>query len=203
MTACSLPHLTAINNARQRRFMAACSFVIIITAVSKPLGRRNMFPMGVLGGRSGGNTNEGSFLGMSSTLDVTGNWDAGDDLRIIEALLVPFGQYTLSCVGNCCNSLEDMSPEAVLRVKALLDEYDAASVVESEQNLSDKEGKVLVKADVLEWEVTGQGVPTGPEQEINKIRMELWNYFAFCPCLAGLNPNNGIGGYGTTALYRS
>ena len=64
---------------------------------------------------------------MASTLDTSGNWESGDDLRIIEALLLPFGAFTLDCVGNCANQLEDMSPEAVLRVKALLDEYEAAS----------------------------------------------------------------------------
>ena len=137
---------------------------------------------------------------MASTLDTTGNWVAGYDLRILEALLVPFGQYTLSCVGNCCNQLEDMSPEAVLRVRTLLDEYDAASQAGSEQNLGDTEGKVLVKADVLEWEVTGGA--SGVDQEKSKIRGELARYFQFCSCLGGYLP--GASGYaGTTNLIRS
>jgi len=135
-------------------------------------------------------------------LDTTGNWVAGDDLRVIEALLLPFGTFTLDCTQNCMNQLEDMSPEAVLRVRALLDEYEAADSAESTQNLGDTEGKVLVKADVLEWEVTGGGVP-GTTQEKAKIREEIARYFAFCSCLGGMLPGSGSGGYGTTSLIRS
>jgi len=134
-------------------------------------------------------------------LDVTGNWVAGDDLRVIEALLLPFGSYTLDCTQNCMNQLEDMSPEAVLRVRALLDEYEAADSAESTQNLGDTEGKTLVKADVLEWEVTGGGV-SGTTQEKAKLREEIARYFAFCSCLGGLLPGSG-GGYGSTGLIRS
>lgn len=143
-------------------------------------------------------------------LDTTGYWDQGDDLRILEALLIPFGQYTLKCLQDCMAQLEDMSPEAVLRVKELLDEYDNADNADTEQNTGDTEGKVLVKADVLEWEVVGgKSGMTGPQKEKNKIRMELWNYFAFCSCLGGLNPNGpgghggSMGGYGSGALIRS
>ena len=139
-------------------------------------------------------------------LDVTGVWSLGDDLRVIEALLLPFGQYTLECTQNCMNQLEDMSPKAATNVIALLDEYDAAKAAESASNIADTEGKVLVKADVLEWEVTGQSVASGPQTEMNRIRMELWNYFAFCSCLGGMNPNgggSGMGGYGSGSLIRS
>lgn len=141
-------------------------------------------------------------------LDITGVWDAGDDIRVIEALMVPFGSYTLECTQNCMEQLEDMSPEAALRVKELLDEYDAADEADSNQNTGDTEGKVLVKADVLEWEVVGGKTGmTGPQKEKAKIRMELWQYFAFCSCLGGLNPNGpggGVGGgYGSGNLIRS
>ena len=132
-------------------------------------------------------------------LDTTGNWVAGDDLRVIEALLLPFGTYVLDCVQNCCNQLEDMSPEAVLRVKALLDEYDAADQAESAQNLGDTEGKTLVKADVLEWEVNSNGI-AGTTQEKANIRAEIARYFAFCSCLGGALPGNN-GGY--ASLIRS
>ena len=100
-------------------------------------------------------------------LDTSGNWEAGDDLRIIEALMLPFGTYVLDCTQNCMAQLEDMSPEAVLRVRALLDEYEAADQAESGQNLGDTEGKVLVKADVLEWEVVNGGI-SGSSQEKGK-----------------------------------
>lgn len=133
-------------------------------------------------------------------LDTTGNWVAGDDLRIIEALMLPFGDYTLTCTQNCCNQLEDMSPEAVLRVRALLDEYEAAKTAESTQNLADTEGKTLVKADVLEWERNGAGLPSGAQQEMSRARAEIAQYFAFCSCMGGLQ---GGGAYGMTSLIRS
>ena len=136
-------------------------------------------------------------------LDTSGNWEAGDDLRLIEALLLPFGSYVLDCVGNCANQLEDMSPEAVLRVRALLDEYEAADSAESDQNLGDTEGKILVKADVLEWQVVNGGI-SGTTQEKAKIRDEIARYFSFCSCLGGYLPGNGgMGGYGTASLVRS
>jgi len=140
-------------------------------------------------------------------LDTTGNWVAGDDLRIIECLLLPFGTYVLDCTQKCMNQLEDMSPEAVLRVRALLDEYETAKSVDSEQNIGDTEGKVLVKADVLEWEVVGNGMQSGAEKEIARIRYEIANYFAFCSCLGNALPGGGgypvTGGFGNGRLIRS
>ena len=136
-------------------------------------------------------------------LDTTGNWVAGDDLRIIEALMLPFSEYVLSCTQNCMAQLEDMSPEAVLRVRALLDEYEAADSAETEQNVGDTEGKVLVKADVLEWEVVNGGI-SGASQEKAKVRDEIARYFSFCSCLGSILPGGpGSYGYGTTSLIRS
>lgn len=136
-------------------------------------------------------------------LDTTGNWVAGDDLRIIEALMLPFGTYVLDCTQNCMNQLEDMSPEAVLRVRALLDDYEAAKTAEKESNLADTEGKVLVKADVLEWEVTGKGQASGSQQEMMRAQYEIAQYFAFCSCLGSALPGGGSGGYGSGTLIRS
>jgi hypothetical protein len=136
-------------------------------------------------------------------LDTSGNWVAGDDLRLIEALGLPFGTYTLDCAQKCMNELEDMSPEAVLRVRALLDEYEAAKLAESNSNLADTEGKVLVKADVLEWEVTGTGQASGAQQEMNRAQHELAQYFAFCSCMGSALPGSGGGYYGSGSLIRS
>ena len=133
-------------------------------------------------------------------LDTSGGWVAGDDLRIVEALMVPFGSFTLTCVQNCCGQLEDMSPEAVLRVRALLDEYEAADSGESTQNLSDTEGKTLVRADVLEWSVNPVGVVPGVTKEKSKVRDEIARYFSFCSCLA---PYLTVGGHGSADLIRS
>ena len=136
-------------------------------------------------------------------LDTSGNWEAGDDLRIIEALMLPFSEYVLSCTQNCMAQLEAMSPEAVLRVRALLDEYEAADQAETDQNLGDTEGKVLVKADVLEWQVVNGGI-SGSSQEKASVRDEIARYFSFCSCLGSVLPGGpGSYGYGTTALYRS
>lgn len=135
-------------------------------------------------------------------LDVTGNWQTGDDLRLIECLMLPFGTYVLDCTHSCMAQLEDMSPEAVLRVQALLDEYEAADQAETEQNLGDTEGKVLVKADVLEWEVVNGGI-SGSSQEKASVRDEIARYFAFCSCLGSVLPGGPGYGYGTTSLIRS
>ena len=135
-------------------------------------------------------------------LDTSGSWVAGDDLRVIECLMLPFGSYVLDCTQNCMNQLQVMSDPAVLRVRVLLDEYEAADQAESNQNLGDTEGKVLVKADVLEWEVTGNGV-AGTTQEKSNIRAEIARYFAFCSCLAGSLPGHGTGYAGHSSLIRS
>lgn len=140
-------------------------------------------------------------------LDTSGNWDAGDDLRIIEVLMLPFGTYVLDCVQKCMAQLEDMSPEAVLRVKALLDEYDTVKQADKDYNTGDTEGKVLVKADVLEWEVTGTG-QSGTEKELISVRYEIAQYFAFCSCIGGQLPGSGgiypsMGGFGSGRIVRS
>jgi len=119
-------------------------------------------------------------------LDTSGSWVAGDELRIIEALGVPFGSFTLECVSNCANQLEAMSVQAVLNVRVALDEYEAAKAAESTQNLSDTEGKTLVKADVLEWEKDVAGAPSGAQKEMMRAKDEIAQYFAFCSCLGGL-----------------
>ena len=131
-------------------------------------------------------------------LNTSGNWVAGDDLRIIEAMGLPFGSFTLKCVQDCCNQLEDMAAQAVLNVRGLLDEYEAAKSAQTSQDLSDTEGKTLVKADVLEWEVDSSSV-SGPQKEMMRARGEIQQYMAFCSCLGGYA---GSGSYGTP-LVRS
>ena len=133
-------------------------------------------------------------------LDTSGAWVAGDDLRIIEALGLPFGSFTLKCTQDCANQLEDMSPQAVLNVRAALDEYEAAKAAESAQNLSDTEGKTLIKADVLEWEPDASGQPSGAQKEMARAKAEIAQYFAFCSCMGGLQ---GGSGYGAAPLVRS
>ena len=130
-------------------------------------------------------------------LITTGNWVAGDELRIIEALGVPFGSYTLECVADCANQLEVMSPQAVLNVRTLLDEYEAAKSAESASNLADTEGKTLIKADVLEWQADSSDQPSGSQKEMQRAKGEIAQYFAFCSCLGGILSS---GSYGTPLI---
>ena len=132
-------------------------------------------------------------------LDISGNWEAGDDLRVIEALRLPFGDYTLTCTQNCCNQLEDISPEAVLNVKGYLTAYETARTAMETQNLSDTEGKTLVKADVLEWERNPAGQMDGTAAEMEYNRARIAEYFAFCSCMGGLQDGHGY----QTPLIRS
>ena len=101
------------------------------------------------------------------------------------------------------NQLEDMSPEAVLRVRALLDEYDSAKSADSEQNVGDTEGKVLVKADVLEWEAVNGGI-SGASQKKARFATRLLVISASVLAWAAFSlVALGSYGYGTTALIRS
>ena len=131
-------------------------------------------------------------------LDVSGNWEVGDDLSVIEALKLPFGSYTLDCIQDCMNQLEVISADAVLKVKALLVDYGVARSSQETSNLADTEGKTLVKADVLEWE-RNSGSMDGIQEEILQIQRDLAHWFAFCECI---NLDDMYGGL-HTALIRS
>ena len=133
---------------------------------------------------------------MAPVLDVSGLWSAGDDYKVIKAMGLPFGSFVQACVIGCMNQLEDMSVQAQQDVLDLLADYDAADAAQSQQNLSNTEGKTLIKADVLSWEVTGGGM-TGPQSEKLRVQDELGKIFSFCPCLGGY-----LGGdvYGTSLI---
>ena len=131
-------------------------------------------------------------------LDTTGLWSAGDDYRIIKALGLAFGTYTQDCVIGCMNDLQGMSTVAQQDVIDLLTDYDTAEAAQSAQNLSNTEGKTLVEADVLVWQVTGNGM-TGPQSEKLRVKDELSKIFSFCSCLGGAIAGNVYG----TPLIRS
>lgn len=134
-----------------------------------------------------------------AVLDTSGVFSEGDAYRVIMVLDVPFGTYTLSCVSGCLNELETMSPIAAADLVALLDAYDVANATETEANLEQAGGgKVLVKADVLEWEVVNGGA-SGAAQEKGKIRSDIAQIMSFCVCLAGYVTNYA----GGTSLIRS
>ena len=135
---------------------------------------------------------------MAPVLDTNGLWSAGDDYKVIQALGLPFGTYTQDCIITCCNDLQDMSVVAQQDVIDLLADYDAAEAAQSAQNLSNVDGKVLVKVDVIEYEVTGNGM-TGPQSEKLRVQDELAKIFSFCSCLGGAIGGQGYG----TPLIRS
>lgn len=135
-----------------------------------------------------------------AVLDTSGLWSEGDDYRLIKALMVPFGSYTLNCVASAMNDLQAMSTVAQQDVLDLLADYEAALTVRSEVNLADTEGKTLIQADVLKWQVNDATQPSGPQQELASIRDELSTIFAFSSCLQGLL---GASPSGPTQLVRS
>jgi len=133
-----------------------------------------------------------------AVLDTSGLWSAGDDYRVIKALQVPFGEFTQDCTITAMNQLQGYSTVAQQDVLDLLADYDAAEAAQSTQNLSNTEGKVLVEADVLKWQV-GNGGLTGPQAEKMRVKQELEQIFAFSTCLSAY-----IGGSnGMTSLIRS
>lgn len=133
-----------------------------------------------------------------AVLDTTGVYAAGDDYRVIKVLSLPFGSYTLDCVAGCLNQLEDMSVPAATDLVALLNAWDAADSAQSTQNSDQADGqKVLVKADVLEWEVKNGGM-SGLTAEKAKIEGEVAQIMSFCSCLGGY-----MGGTTGTQLIRS
>lgn len=132
-------------------------------------------------------------------LDTSGVYTAGDDYKVIKILSLPFGDYTLDCVGNCMNQLEDMSTVAAQDLVDMIAEWETADQAQTTQDLSQTDGKkVLVKADVLEWEPTGGGI-TGPQSQKMKIEDDIAELLAFCSCLGGY-----LNGYNSgTVLIRS
>jgi len=133
-------------------------------------------------------------------LDTSGVYTAGDDYKVIKILSVPFGDYTLDCVSNCLNQLEDMSVPAAQDLVDMIAEWEVADSAETVQDLEQTDGKkVLTKADVLEWEVTGNGI-TGPQKQKAKIEQDITDLMAFCSCLGGFLSNST---YGITNLIRS
>ena len=125
-------------------------------------------------------------------LDLT-NWNEGDDLRVLTALGLGISPYKVQTIQGDMNYIALTYPTAVAAILNLLNQYDVAQLSLSSLNRS-SEGKTLVKADVLEWEVTG--TPTySPQSEISRVQDQLWLYFDFS-ALRGSVPSG-------TAFYRS
>jgi hypothetical protein len=109
-----------------------------------------------------------------------------------------FSEYSLGGLIGCMNELQALSDGMVLLVREELDRYEAAYAANSTSNVADTEGKVLVKADVLSWEVTGNK-PSGSQREMLDARLQIMKAFEFCPYTP---KDNGMGA-NTSVVYRS
>ena len=118
-----------------------------------------------------------------ATLDTSLGWVAGDPERILLALQIGISNFTINEITVCCNEIGNMSTILVGRVRTLLTEYDDAILVQQGLGVADDAGRVLVKADVLEWEVQQGGSYGAVVQEKGRIYDELLKIFAFCPCV--------------------
>jgi len=132
-----------------------------------------------------------------ATLDTSCGWVAGDPARVLLAAGLPLGTYSVDQMTVCMNELCTIASTQVTEVRNLLDDWDDAQAAIKETNVS-QDGRVLVKADVLEWEVVDAGL-NSPQAEVSRIRDLLYLYFGYCPMFT--NGNMGHGGY--SALIRS
>lgn len=133
-----------------------------------------------------------------ATLNTSSGWVAGDVERILIAIGVWVSPFTISEATVCCNELASNSPTLVARVRELLSEFDAAVEAQKEANVGGNVGRVLRKADVLEWDTENSGTPyDGALRERARIVDELTTIFGSCPILSQKGSDSVV------ALYRS
>ncbi|MFZ9350308.1 MAG: hypothetical protein ACO25K_07800 [Candidatus Fonsibacter ubiquis] len=129
-----------------------------------------------------------------ATLNTSYGWTQGDQVRLLVASGLTVGTYQIDQITVSMNELGSMSTDAVGAVLDLMDQFETAQTQLATLN-NDNNGKVLVKADVLEWEQAKSGNNYNPQMEILRIRGLLYQYMAMCP----LYVNISMG----TMLYRS
>ena len=132
-----------------------------------------------------------------ATLDTGLGWVSGDAERILLALEIGVGEFTINEITVCANKLGEMSNTLVGVVRGLLADYDAAVIVQRGLGVNDDAGKVLKKADVLEWEVQKGGQYEAIMKEKGRIYNELVKIFSYCPIIV-----SGVGRT-STSLIRS
>ena len=130
-------------------------------------------------------------------LNTTVGWISGDDVRVLIASGLGVSGYGVSQIQVDMNYLGEMVPDAVGYVQDLLDQYDVAQSGLSGLNNS-SEGKVLTKADVLEWVPVNAANAYSFEKEIMRIQGLLRQYFSFSVLFGGVN-----GGVMGSSLVRS
>lgn len=128
---------------------------------------------------------------MAITLDTSSGWVEGDQIRVLIASGLQVSPYATQQITMCMNQLGELSVDAVTAVRNLLSEYQDAQDQMINLNASN-DGKVLIRADVLQYQVLGSGVGYGPERELLRIQKLIWQYFGFCP-LYSQSTNNVSG----------
>lgn len=129
-------------------------------------------------------------------LNTTLGWVAGDDSRVLLAAGLGLGVYQIRQIQLDMNYLGAEIDGFVTSVQDLLDAYDEIQSKLSTLN-QDSDGKVLIKADVLEWAVKAPGMTYSPERELDRIRSLLYQYFGTSPLFVGEDVS------GLTPLQRS
>jgi hypothetical protein len=115
-----------------------------------------------------------------ATLNTSYGWTQGDQVRLLVASGLTVGTYQIDQITVSMNELGNMSTDAVSAVLDLMDQFETAQTQLAALN-NDNNGKVLVKADVLEWEQAKSGNNYNPQMEILRIRGLLYQYMAMCP----------------------
>lgn len=123
-------------------------------------------------------------------------WTEGDEVRVLIAAGLTIGVYQVNQLQADMNYLGARIPGLVSSVLDLLDAYDTAQAQLATLN-NESEGKVLTKADVLEWSIGSRGETYSPERELQRIRELLAQYFASSPMFTNTSFS------GVTPLYRS
>jgi len=133
-----------------------------------------------------------------ATLNTGAGWAVGDVERILIAIGVWVSPFTVNEGTVCCNELGESSPTLVNRVRELLSEFDVAVEAQKAANVGENVGRVLRKADVLEWDTERSGTPyDGALRERARIVEELTTIFGSCPILSQKGTDSVV------ALYRS
>lgn len=132
---------------------------------------------------------------IMTVLNTAYGWEEGDDISVLVASGLTIGAYQIETIRVTMNELGAMSVDIVSQIRGLLGEYqDAQDRLVQLNNNAD--GKVLIKADVLEWS-EAKGVQYSPEREVARIRGLLYQYMASCPLFSNLTSEQ------MTMLYRS
>lgn len=123
-------------------------------------------------------------------------WTEGDEVRVLIAAGLTIGVYQVTQLQADMNYLGLRIPGLVSSVLDLLDAYDKIQTQLATLN-NESDGKVLVKADVLEWATKSPGETYSPERELQRIRDLLAQYFASSPVFTSTSFS------GITPLHRS